>query len=69
MELREKKDRKRWRHLLDDDEDSEYDSGTESMGQEADPLFDKDLLPQKYLDDPEDPDCIVDDTLAHKQGI
>ena len=29
MELRDKKDGKRWRHLLDDEEDSKCDSGTE----------------------------------------
>ena len=72
MEFHDHKNRKSWRHLLDDEEDSECDSGTESMGQEADPLFDKlpmDLLPQKYLDNPEDPDCILDDTLAYEQGI
>ena len=72
MELRDKRNRKDWRHLLEDKKDCEYDSGTESMGQEADPLFDKlpmDLLPQEYLDNPEDPDCILDDTLAYKQVI
>ena len=28
-----------------------------------------DLLPQEYLDHPEDPDCIMDDTLAYEHGI
>ena len=72
MELRDKKNKKGWRHLLDDEEDSECDSGTEYTGQEADPLFDKlpmDLLPQKYLDNPEDRDCALDDNLAYEQGI
>ena len=57
MELRDKGNRKGWRHLLNSDDDSEYDSGTESMGQGPDPLFDQlpmDLLPEKYLDNPED---------------
>ena len=57
---------------MNSDDDSEYDSCTESMGQGPDPLFDQlpmDLLPEKYLNNPEDPDCILDDTLAYEHGI
>ena len=58
MELRKKENRNYWKHLLDSQDDSESNSETEPMGQGLDPLLSQlpmDLLPQEYLDHPEDP--------------
>ena len=42
------------------------------MDRDVDPLFSQppmDLLPKEYLDNPEDPDCILDDAQAYQDGI
>ena len=72
MELRDKGNQKGWRHLLNTNDDNEYDSGMEINGPGTRSVIDqlpKDLLPQKYLDSPEDPVCILDDTLTYQHGI
>ena len=64
MELRNMENRKGWKHLLDSNDDSEYNFGTKSMWQGLDSLLGQlpmDLLPQEYLDHPQDPQCILDE--------